>query len=287
MGVNRANSLGLPIFQFESLRRQSAIAHAISTRLAPARPLLAQAQPAAPDDYRLAGKGAFNRREVIYDRRTELLTAIGLDAAEVQPNLVGVYQKHSANVRAVGPEAYGAHLNWDKPLPDADGIVTDQPGVPLMTIHADCPPILLYDPLRRVVGAVHSGWRGTVARIGLNAVRLMVERYGCQPETILAGIGPGIGPCCYQVGEPVLSEVGRAFPGVATELLSHQADGSYHFDLWQAINLTLREAGLQPDHIENSGLCTLCQRTTFFSYRATPTDQRENYGQFVAVIALR
>ncbi len=287
MTIDYQNELGLPLFQFETLRQQAAVAHAVSTRLAPRKPLLPQVQPDQPDDYRLAGRSAFNRRETIYGRRTELLTAMGLTPAEVQPNLVGVYQKHTATVLAVGPEAYGAELNWDKPLPDADGLLTDQPGIPLMTIHADCPPILLYDPQKRVVGAIHSGWRGTVGRIGQAAVRLMTEQYGSQPENILAGIGPSIGPCCYQVGEPVLSEVGQAFPAKAAELLPLQPDGSYHFDLWLAIQLTLLDAGLSLRHIENSGLCTRCHQDKFFSYRATPDDKRENYGQFVATIALR
>jgi copper oxidase (laccase) domain-containing protein len=115
----------------------------------------------------------------------------------------------------------------------------------------------------------------------------MVEGYGSDPSTILAGIGPSIGPCCYQVGEPVLSEVSRAFgPERATELLIPQPDGSYHFDLWQAIYNTLLEAGLDPANIEQSQVCTLCENETFFSYRATPPDQRHNYGQFTAVIVL-
>lgn len=288
MPVTADNLLELPLFQFHLLQNQPGLVHAVSTRLAPSRPLFHEVQPDRPDDYRLAGRAAFHRREVIYRRRSELLHALGLDHTAVQPNLVGVRQIHSANVLPVGEEAYGAHRNWDNPLPDADGLVTDRPGIPLMTIHADCPAILLYDPVRRVTGALHSGWRGTVGKIGLAAVQLMSRQYGSRPQDILAGVGPSIGPCCYQIGEPVLSQVEAAFgPSLAAELLPLQPDGSRHFDLWQAIYLTLREAGLQPQNIEQGELCTLCHNDRFFSYRATPPAERENYGQFVAVIALK
>ncbi len=288
MPVNTLNSLELPLFQFTSFQGQPAIAHAISTRLAPARPLIPEVQPESRADYRLAGRALYNQREVIYGRRSELLAALGLDYHKVQPNLVGVHQIHSANVIAVGNEAYGAQLNWDRPIRDADGLITDRPGVPLMTIHADCPPILLFDPVKRVIGAVHSGWRGTVGKIGLQAVRLMAECYASNPSDIIAGIGPSIGGCCYQVGEPVLSEVGLAFgQEQAKTLLTIQPDGTQHLDLWRAIYLTLLEAGLSPPNIELSELCTLCHSDRFFSYRATPTDQRQNYGQFTAVIMLK
>ncbi len=287
MSVTNNNLLELPIFQFKSLNGYPGFSHAISTRQVPGKPLLPAVQPAAPNDYRLAGWSKYNRREDIYGRRSELLTALGLDHHRIQPNLVGLQQKHTAKVVAVGEEAYGAELNWEKPLPDCDGALTDLPGIPLMTIHADCPPVLLFDPVRRVAGTIHSGWRGTVGKISGEAIRLMTDRYGSRPADIIAGVGPSIGPCCYQVGEPVLSEVATAFGAArATELLPKQSDGSHHFDLWQAISLTLHEVGLSASNIEQSGLCTRCHNDQFFSYRATPPDQRHNYGQFVAVVVI-
>ncbi len=288
MPVNSANPLELPVFQFSKLLEYSEIAHAVATRRAPGKPLFVEAQPEAPDDYRTAGRGAYNKREVIYRRRSELLAALGLDYERLQPNLAAPLQRHTANVTVVGDEAYGAHLNWDNPLDDCDGVVTDRPGVPLMTIHADCTPVLFYDPVRRVVGVAHSGWRGTVGKISLEMVRTMQTQYGSHPQDIIAGIGPAIGPCCYQVAEPVLSAVAEAFgPDAAAELLPVQTDGSCHFDLWQAIHITLLEAGLNPRHIESSATCTRCHPANFFSYRATPIEERHNYGQFVALICLR
>lgn len=281
------NPLKLPLFQFKILQNQPGLAHAIATRHAPNAPLFPEAQPEQPNDYRTAGYARYHQKETIAARRSELLAALGLDYAKMQPNLVGVRQQHSGIVLPIGREAYGAELNWLNPVGDADGIITDQPEIPLMTIHADCPAILLYDPVNRVAGTLHSGWRGTVAQIGREGVRQMVEKYGSRPQDILAGVGPSIGACCYQVGEPVLSEVKAAF-GVeaAAELLLQQPDGSYHLDLGQAIYRTLREAGLAAANIELGGICTLCQNQDFFSYRATPPEERHDYGQFVAVVVL-
>lgn len=288
MPIYSNNSLELPLFQFSKLLEYPEISHCVATRHSPGKPLFPEAQPEAADDYRTAGRGAYNRREVIYQRRSELLAALGLDYTQIQPNLTAPLQRHTANVVAVGEEAYGAHLNWDNPLAECDGVVTNLPNIPLMTLHADCPPVLLYDPVKKVVGAVHSGWRGTVGKISLEAVKVMQQRYGSRPEDIVAGVGPSIGPCCYQVAEPVLSSVAEAFgPETAKELLTLQADGSHHFDLWQVIYITLLEAGLKPRWIEQGNTCTLCHTTDFFSYRATPLEQRHNYGQFVALICLR
>jgi polyphenol oxidase len=286
--ITAENRLGLPLFQFGILQSQAGLAHAIATRHAPSRPLFPEVQPAQPDDYRTAGPARFHRKEIIAGRRSEMLAALGFDWRVVQPNLVGVRQIHSATVRAVGTEAYGAELNWLQPIADADGLVTNCPGVPMMTIHADCPPIILYDPVKNAAGVLHSGWRGTVGKIAAAGVRAMTENYGCRPADILAGVGPSIGACCYQVGEPVLSEVKAAFgAAVAADLLMMRPDGSFHFDLGQAIYQTLRESGVTAAHIEQSGICTLCHNRNFFSYRGTPADRREDYGQFTALVVLR
>jgi YfiH family protein len=282
------NPLELPLFQFSKLLAYPEVAHTIATRQRPGKPLFQEAQPEIPDDYRTAGKGGHIKQEVIYRRRSELLAALGLDYEQVQPNLTSPLQRHTNRVAVVGEEAYGAHQNWDKSLDNYDAVVTNLPGVPLLTLHADCAPVLFYDPVKKVVGAVHSGWRGTVGKISREVVRTMQQHYGSSPEDLVAGIGPCIGPCCYQVGEPVLSAVAEAFGAeVAQELLPLQADGSHHFDLWQAIYLTLLEAGLMPQNIEHGLTCTRCNQPFFFSYRATPVEERHNYGQFVALICLK
>ncbi|MBM2827236.1 MAG: Polyphenol oxidase [Dehalococcoidia bacterium] len=145
------------------------------------------------------------------------------------------------------------------PLQDTDGIVTNIPGLPIMVAAADCVPILLYDPYAEVVGAVHAGWRGTVQCIAQKAVQSMVKSFGSVPENILAGIGPSIGPCCYEVGEAVLEPLRETFPGWWPQLVVEKG-GSRHMDLWSANRLQLLGCGVAEENIEEAQVCTSCSR---------------------------
>jgi YfiH family protein len=144
---------------------------------------------------------------------------------------------------------------------------------------ADCVPILLYDPGRRVVGLVHAGWKGTVARIASAAVQAMRDQWGTQPDEIQAGIGPSIGAHHYSVGPDVITEVEKAFGQDANSLLPAQ-DGGVQFDLWAANRLVLEQGGVRD--IETAGLCTACDLSSWFSHRAEPGGT----GRFGAIIAL-
>lgn len=168
----------------------------------------------------------------------------------------------------------------DSPHQKADVILTDREDITLLMRFADCVPIMLYDPQRRVVGLVHAGWRGTVARAAASAVEGMVSHYGSQPEDILAGIGPSICQNHYQVGEEVVNAAQAAFGKRSLEVLRRHQDGYFHFDLWQANRLVLEESGVQS--IEQSGICTFCQNEDWFSHRA----EHGKTGRFGAVIAL-
>ena len=129
--------------------------------------------------------------ENVRANRERAFGALGRDPASV----ADLWQVHSADVViADAPRGTREHLG------KADALVTDRPEVTLFLRFADCVPILLYDPRRRVVGLVHAGWKGTLLKIPAQAVRVMIDRYGCRPADILAGIGPSIGPCHYEVG---------------------------------------------------------------------------------------
>lgn len=152
-------------------------------------------------------------------------------------------------------------------VPGADALVTDQFGLALVITAADCVPVYLYDPVRRAVGMVHAGWRGTVAGIASAAVRAMRDHFGCEPGDIHAAIGPSIGPCCYEVDEPVAGPVRGYFGEQAQALLRPSGrEGRYMLDLWAANRLDLAAAGVGQVHI--AGACTSCQRDRFFSHRA-------------------
>lgn len=152
-------------------------------------------------------------------------------------------------------------------FPDTDGLVTSETDVALGVIIGDCVPVLLYDPVKHVVGLVHAGWRGTVATIARRAVEIMKAGYGCRPRTILAGIGPSIGPCCYEVGDEVIDAwMANNIPYARHAVI--QSGDRQHFDLWTANRYALMEAGLQRRNIEDAAICTRCEYERYFSRRA-------------------
>jgi len=143
-------------------------------------------------------------------------------------------------------------------LPVADGVVTNVPGILLVIQVADCQAVVLFDPVKRVVANLHSGWRGNVANIIGRGVEVMVTQFGCDPGNIRAGIGPSLGPCCAEFIH-YKSELPQAF-------LKYR-QGEHHFDFWAISRDQLMAKGIQPDHIEVTDLCTQCHPNRFFSYR--------------------
>jgi len=172
-----------------------------------------------------------------------------------------LWQVHSAKVVAAErPNGLQDHLG------QADALVTDRPEVSLFLRFADCLPVLLYDPRRHAVGMAHAGWRGSLKKVAKATVEAMSERYGSRPADLLAGIGPGVGPCHYAVGPEVVEQTRQAFDGVADRLLLRR-EGGYHLDLWGANQAALQEAGVE--QIEVAEICTVCHSDDFFSHRAS------------------
>ena len=151
-----------------------------------------------------------------------------------------------------------------------------------MVLAADCVPVLMYDPRVRVIAAVHAGWRGTVGRITAKTVERMREEFGCEPRDVIVGIGPSIGPCCFEVGEEVV-EAAREGLGDLTGLIEPgKQAGKYLLNLWEANRRQLRQVGVEDIRIEVAGICTVCHHDRFFSYRG----DRGNTGRFGAGIML-
>jgi hypothetical protein len=162
----------------------------------------------------------------------------------------------------------------------ADGVVTDCLDTPLVMRFADCTPVLLFDPIRGVVGMVHAGWRGTVLGVSANAVQTMIKRFGCKPQTIQAGIGPSIGPAHYQVGKEVV-QAAREYFGTIDGLVDYDSKAhTAHFNLWAANALDLRRTGVEC--IEIAAICTAENTHEFFSHRA----EMGRTGRFGAVVSL-
>lgn len=154
-----------------------------------------------------------------------------------------------------------------------DALVTAQSGRFLVVKVADCQPILMYDPRRRVVANVHCGWRGSVANVAGRTLAVMTERFSCDPRDVQAGIGPSLGPCC--------AEFLNYREEIPRELWSYRRDSRY-FDFWAMSRDQLTRAGVPREQIHISGLCTKCRTDSFYSYRA-----EKKTGRFPAVIGLR
>ena len=189
-------------------------------------------------------------------------------------SMFDVWQVHSADVvktRTARNPAEDYHK--------ADIILTDRPEVTLFMRFADCVPVLLYDPVRAVVGMVHAGWLGTVRGASRAAAEAMVAEYECRPADILAGIGPSIAVDHYEVGADVLAQVRSAFGAAESELV-HRREGKTYLDLWAANRMQLEMAGIK--QVEVAGVCTACHTDDWFSHRA----EKGKTGRFGALIAL-
>ena len=244
------------------------------------------------------GFTASDERDVVVANRRLLAEAITGDAATP---MVTLRQVHSNLV------VRAAALDAGRGQPRrGDGLMTDEPGLLLAVQTADCIPVLVADRKRRVVAAFHAGWRGTVKRIVEAGVGRMRLEYGCRPEDLVAAIGPGIGACCYAVGDEVLSAFESQF-AYARELfrevydsdpvrikypmlfLTQRAPGhspigpSLHVDLTEANRRQLLDAGVKAEAIRRVGGCTSCQRELFFSHRGS----QGFAGRMMSVIGIR
>jgi YfiH family protein len=155
---------------------------------------------------------------------------------------------------------------FSQEIGEGDGLTTDRPGTLINVSTADCVPVLLLDPVRKAASAVHAGWRGTVLNITAKAVESMQFYYGSDPRNLLVGIGPSIGPCCYEVSNDVWEQVEQGY-FYGREVLLHEKNGKAMLDLVQLNRMQLIEAGVLPDQIAFSGLCTSCFPSLFYSFR--------------------
>lgn len=147
-----------------------------------------------------------------------------------------------------------------------DALVTDQPGVMVAVRTADCVPVLVHDPHRRVVAAIHAGWRGAVEGIVPKTLALMENRFGSDPIGLRISIGPSAGVCCYEVDEPVLDRVSRSLPSWQHVVRGHR-NGRAHLDLRALIRRQLRDLGVRSESVTTVNLCTVCHEDLFYSYR--------------------
>lgn len=197
--------------------------------------------------------------------------------------LVSSCQDHHTNVRCVTKKDCGIGIWREHDQLSVDALVTNEPGVTLVTHNADCTPLLFADPEKKVIALAHAGWRGTVEKIGEAAVETMCETYGCDPTDIIAVVGPAIGACCYEVDTPVyerFASLTELKPAYFTKSLGR---GKYLVDLKEANRRMLLEAGLLSINITISDVCTRCNHGLLYSHRASGGKR----GGLVAMMGIR
>ena len=262
--MRRITQGDLAFYQFETLADASGLAHGVYTRLG--------GRSAEPFDTLNVGATVGDDPACVRANRNLMYGAMGVSEEDVRTT----WQVHGAEVIVID-----GHTPQTWPPPQADGIVTQYPGIALVMRFADCVPLLFYDPVQHVIGMAHAGWRGTVVGAGPAVVKTMCEVFGCTCADIIVGIGPSIGPCCYEVGAEVVEQMGVAFGSVDNMVSPAQNGHGAHLDLWAANHHALRGVGIE--QVEIARVCTACNTQEFYSHRA----ERGRTGRFGALIMLQ
>ncbi len=249
-------------YRFARLAVFSEITHAIFTRLG--------GNSEGPYWSLNVGAQCGDRPEDVQANELTMLGDLGLQPGDV----VTAAQVHGSRVAVVGSADKG------RILPATDGLLTAEAGVFLFLRFADCLPVLLYDPLHKALALVHVGWRGCLAGVLGNTVLTMVSTFGTRPSDVVAGLGPGIGPCCYEIGPDLVYKIRSVF-GEESGLLRQAEAAKTYFDLPGAASQQLGRAGIL--QIESAAMCTCCHTGEFFSHRG----QGGRAGRFGVVCGLR
>ena len=181
-------------------------------------------------------------------------------------NIVTTNQTHTTNVRVVTKEDCGKGITKDRDYSDVDGLITNVPGIVLTTYYADCVPLYIFDPVNKAIGLSHSGWKGTVNRIGENTLKLMNENYGTNPKDVICCIRPSICQDCYEISEDVANEFINEF-GKNNKILYNKGNGKYQLNLWESVKQVFLDAGVEYDNIYTTDICTCCNKDELFSHR--------------------
>lgn len=263
----------VPFFVFPILEDTGLVKHGFSTRLGG------------------VSQGCFSTMNLTFttgdngDAVLENYRRIG-EAMDIRPeDMVLSYQTHTTNIRRVTEEDRGKGITKERDFRDVDGLITDVPGIALVTFYADCVPLYFLDPVHRAIGLSHSGWRGTVEHMGEKTVKAMGEAYGSRPEDILACIGPSICQNCYEVSEDVAERFMETFSKEAHKNILERGSvpGKYQLNLWSANEWILMETGIQKEHLAVTNVCTCCNPDVLFSHRASK-GKRGNLGAFLELI---
>lgn len=257
---------GVPYLAYPLLEKTGAVRHGFSTRLGG----VSTGHCATMNISTTRGDDP----AAVEENRRRIAKAIGVRAE----NMTYTNQTHTTNVAVVEAKDRG------KRFMETDGMVTNVPEICLVTFYADCVPLFFVDPVHRAIGLSHSGWRGTVGKMGKVTIERMREEYGTDPAQVVAAVGPSICQDCYEVSVDVIEKFRENFDkDLWPELFYEKADGKYQLNLWRANQAVLTEAGVQGENIAVTNLCTHCNPDILFSHRSTGT-ARGNLSAFLALI---
>lgn len=220
-----------------------------------------------------------DKEEDVHENFNRISKSIGVK----KESLIACKQTHTANVQVVDRTIKGNGIYSANILEDVDGLVTNDPEVCLFTTYADCVPLYFLDRVNKVIGLSHSGWKGTVEKIGAETIRVMEKEFKSKPEEILVGIGPSICESCYEVSKDVADKFLDAFDdSVHNEILKVKGNDKYQLNLWRANEIILEEAGISKGNISTTNICTACNSELLFSHRISK-GKRGNLGAFLAL----
>jgi YfiH family protein len=266
----KSNSLS--VWFFENLLRYDGISHFVSTRLG--------GHSSPPYDSLNLSFNVGDDPEKVLKNRKLLAGTLGVSLT----NLTTAKQIHNGHVKIVSEALRGkGSIDYKEAINGTDAMVTNVPNICLMILLADCVPILFYDPSKGVIGVAHAGWKGTLRCVAQNTLKVLREHFGCSPQDIVVGVGPSIGPCCYQVSQGVISEVEHVFGTKQGCIGNESADGKGYLDLWTVNRKQLLQAGIPEKNIEMAKICTCDHPDMFYSYR----HEQGKTGRFGAGIVIR
>lgn len=263
---------GISYLEFESFKQQTWLAHGFSTRLGG----VSSGCFASMN----LGFGRGEADETVAENYKRLGAAIGFDWERA----VLSHQTHTTNIRLVTENDAGKGTVRQRDYQDIDGLITDKPGLALVTFYADCVPLYFADTKHKAIGLSHSGWRGTVGRMGQKTLDAMHEAFGTMPEDVIAAVGPSICGDCFEVGPEVVAEFANSFSKKQMKTICRDGDGDRSYlDLWQANRIVLEEAGILPEKISVTNICTRCNPNLLYSHRIMGAQR----GNLAAVLMIR
>ena len=264
---------GILYFKFPLLEETWIVRHAFSTRIG-----------GASKGYFGTMNFSFTRgddREDVLENYRRISQVIGCDLSK----MVLSHQTHTTNIRIVTEKDAGKGIWKERDYNDVDGLITNVEGMTLVTFYADCVPLYFVDPVHRAIGLSHSGWKGTVNRMGLRTIEAMSKAYDSRPEDMLACIGPSICGDCYEVSEDVAEAFLREFGSelcYGNSILIAKGNGKYQLDLWAANRIILLSGGILPKHLAVTNVCTKCNPNPLYSHRVMG-DKRGNLAAFLSI----